>query len=124
MDLLGSPYDDIDASFFEKEHVYDPFENDNDLIVQPKKRIVEETYEEDIGEAEAEDEEKEEEDGDDDTDEHEDADSEDAEVEDEEEGIDEDEDSYEEAEIENNLTTQHPPPEFEYTPDLITCASP
>jgi hypothetical protein len=57
-----------------------------------------------------------------DTDEHEDADSENAEVkddEDEEEEIDQDQDSYEEeTEIESNLTFQHPPPEFEYTPDL------
>jgi hypothetical protein len=101
--------------------VYDPFENDNDLIVQPKKRLVEEAYEEDIGE-EDEDEEEGEQEEDDDTDEHEGADSEDAEVEEEE--IDKDKDSYEEeAEVENNLTTQHPPPEFEYSPDLTTYAS-
>jgi hypothetical protein len=129
MDPLGGPYDDVDASFFEKESVYDPFENDNDLIVQPKKRRVEDAYEEDIGEEDDDDDEEgdeeEEEEEDVDTDEHEDADSEDAEVEDDEEEIDEDEDNYEEeTEIENNLTTQHPPTEFEYTPDLTTCASP
>jgi hypothetical protein len=45
MDPLGGPYDDVDASFFEKENVYDSFENDNDPIVQPKKRIVEDAYE-------------------------------------------------------------------------------
>ena len=135
MDPLGGPYDDVDASFFEKESVYDPFENDNDLIVQPKKRarVVEEAYEEDIGDEDEDDNEQEEEDeqeenDDDDTDEDEGADSEDAEVEDcedEEEEIDEGQDSYEEeTEIENNLTTQHPSTEFEYTPDLTTCASP
>ena len=42
MDPLGGPYDEVDVSLFEKENVYDPFENDNDLIVQPKKQIVEE----------------------------------------------------------------------------------
>jgi hypothetical protein len=109
MDPLGGPYDDVDASFFKKESVYDPFENDNDPIVQLKKRRVEDAYEEDIG-AEDEDEQQEEED---DTDKHEDADSKDGEVEDdedEEEEIDEDQDSYEEeTEIENKLTTQHPP---------------
>lgn len=128
MDPLGGPYDDVDASFFEKESVYDPFENDNDPI-QPKKTRVEDVYEEDIGEDqdedEEEDEQEEEENG---TDEDEDADSEDAEVEgdgDEEQEIDEDDDNYEEeTEIENNLTTQHPPTEFEYTPDLTTCGSP
>jgi hypothetical protein len=51
MDPLGGPYDDIGASFFEKENVYDLFENDSDLIVQPKKRIVEHAYEEDIGDS-------------------------------------------------------------------------
>jgi hypothetical protein len=127
IDPLGGPYDDVEVSFFKQDSVYDPFENDNDLIVQPKKRMVEEAYEEDIGEEDEDDYEDEEEDEqeeeEDDTDEHEDADSEDAEVEDDEEEIAEDEDSYEgETEIENNLTTQHPPPEFEYTPDLTTCA--
>jgi hypothetical protein len=130
MDPLGGPYDDVDASFFEKEKVYDPFENDNDPVVQPKRRIVEEAYEEDIGEEdededeeEDEDEDEEEEEEGDDIDEHEDADSEDAEIEDDEEE-EEHEDDEEEAEIENNLTTQNPPSEFEYTPDLTTCASP
>ena len=88
-------------------------------------------YEEDIGEDEDEDEEEdeqEEEENGTDEDEDEDADSENTEVEDdgdEEQEIDEDDDNYEEeTEIENNLTTQHPPTEFEYTPDLTTCASP
>jgi hypothetical protein len=79
------------------------------------------TREEDNDNEEERDEEEEE---DVDTDKHEDADSEDAEVkedEDEEEEIDENQDSYkEETEIENKLTTQHPPPEFKYTPDLTT----
>ena len=120
MDPLGGPYDDVDASFFEKKKEYDPFENGNDPIVEPKKRIVEEAYE-DIGE-EAEDEEEENEhehEQGDDIGEHEDADSEDAEVDE-----DEDEDDYEEAEIKTELTTQNPPSEFEYTPDLASCASP
>jgi len=109
MDPLGGPYDDVDASFFKKENVYDPFENDNDLIVQPKKRawVVEEAYEEDIGDEDEDDNEEEEEDKQ------------------EEEDEDEGQDSYEEeTEIENNLTTQHPSTEFEYTPDLTTCAPP
>jgi len=72
MDPLGGLYDDVDTSFFKKESVYDPFENDNDLIVQPKKRawVVED---EDDNEEDKEDKEE-----DDDTDKHEDADSEDA----------------------------------------------
>ena len=79
MDPLGSPYDDVDALFFEKEHMYDPFENDNDFIVQPKKRarVVKEAYEENIGDKDEDDNEDEEvdkhEDDDDDTDKHEDA---------------------------------------------------
>jgi len=42
MDPLGGLYNEVDASLFEKENMYDPFENDNDLIIQPKKQIVEE----------------------------------------------------------------------------------
>ena len=121
MDLLGGPYNDVDASFFEQEKVYDLFENDNDPIVEPKKMIVEEAYEEDIGE---ENEEEEEEEEGDDTDEHDDADSEDAEVnEDEDQEEIYEDDGYKEAEIENNLTTQNPTSEFEYTPDLTFCPS-
>ena len=129
MDPLGGPYDDVDTSFFKKESVYDPSENDNDPI-QPKKRRVEDVYEEDIGEEDEDEDEEEDkqEEEENDTDEDEDADSENAEVEDdgdEEQEIDEDDDNYEEeTEIENNLTTQHPHTEFEYTSDLTTCASP
>ena len=127
MDPLGGPYNDVDASFFEKESVYDLFENDNDPIVQPKKRRVEDAYEEDIGEEDENEDEGEEKDEqeeeENDTDEDEDADSENAEVEDdgdEEEEIDEGDDSYEEEpEIEIDLTTQHPPTEFEYTPNNL-----
>ena len=111
--------------------MYDPFKDDNDLVIQPKKRILEEAYKEDIGEGDDDEEEVDEEEvevEEVDTDEDEDADSENAEVEDdgdEEREIDEDDDNYEEeTEIENNLTTQHPPTEFEYTPDLTTCGSP
>jgi hypothetical protein len=106
-----------------KESVYDPLENGNDLIIQLKKRVVEEVYEGDIGD-EDEDEEEDKEEDDDDTDEHEDADAEVEDDEDEEEIGEDDDSCEEETEIENNLTPQHPPPEFEYTPDLTTCASP
>jgi len=46
MDPLGAPYDDVDALFFEKENVYNLFENDNDLVVHLKKKtwVVEHLY--------------------------------------------------------------------------------
>ena len=124
--LYGSPrgpYNDVDMSFFEQEKVYDLFENDNDHIVNQRKRSLRRhmkilgrkmrkkrkrkkvmtpmnmtTQTQKMQKSMKMKTKKK-------------------------YMYKDEEDSYEEAEIENNLTTQNPTSKFEYTPDPTSCPS-